>query len=390
MMDTELTVAQSVNERQSLRPARVALFTDTFIETNGAAHTLRKVAEQATTLGWEFDVFTYGEHFQTTERAPGKTYHFDHRLSVGYYENLRLELLPDSRIDRAFWDQMKMSPYEVIHIATPGGMGFTGRRLAHQAGLPVVGTYHTHFADYAAMRLPLALKHLVTAGSWALMRAFYGRCKSVLFPTVGAAEIARRNGFEMRLGIFSRGVDTGRFSPSHRKRNDRRPLVSYVGRLAPEKNVRILPDILNDQDAEVQIVGDGPERGWIERRLPKASFLGYQHGASLSEAYANSDILLFPSLTDTFGNVVLEAMSSGVVPIVMEAPGPRDFVTDGVNALIANDMGGMREALKRLLAHPDERSRMASAARAFAESRDWARATRTLFESYREAASATA
>lgn len=385
-MDVESTVTETHAKHATLRRVRVALFTDTFRETNGAAHTLRKVAEQAAKLGWEFDVYTCDEERRTETEGDVQIHHFDHRLSIGYYENLKHEIFPDTRIDALFWKRMKQKAYDVVHIATPGGMGFAGRRLALQAGLPLVGTYHTHFAEYFSMRLPRLVKGLVTSGSWALMRTFYGRCRSVLFPTVGAAEIARRNGFTMSLGIFSRGVDTERFAPAHRLRVASRPLVSYVGRLAPEKNVRILPPVLDDQDADVQIVGDGPERGWLERKIPHARFLGYQHGDNLSTAYADSDILLFPSLTDTFGNVVLEAMASGVVPIVMEAPGPRDFVTEGVNALVAADMGGMREALKRLLAHPEERERMAISARTFAEGRDWAKATRMLFEAYAEAA----
>lgn len=364
---------------------KVALFTDTFGETNGAAHTLRKVTDEARRQGLHFDVYARGAHHDFQEFAGGLTITFNHRLSIGYYEDLRQELLPDPRIDRVFWRKFEQVRYDVVHIATPGSLGFAGRRLALQAGLPMVGTYHTHLADYASLRLPKLLGNAARTFSWTVMRRFYENCHSVLFPTVGAAELAKQNGFKMRVDIFSRGVETDRFHPRHRRRQNERPLVAYVGRLAPEKNVRILPEVVEEQDADVQIVGDGPERAWLERRLPKARFLGYRHGKELSQAYADSDILLFPSLTDTFGNVVLEAMASQVVPIVMEAPGPRDFVTDGDNALIAKDARGMREALKRLLAHPDERQKMAKRARSFAESRSWSQATRSLFNAYEAA-----
>jgi len=364
---------------------KVALFTDTFGETNGAAHTLRRVADEARRQGFSFDVFARGQSFHVAGDEAGRTISFDHRVSIGYYEDLRQELVPDSRVDHAFWQRFRSSGYDLVHIATPGSIGFAGRRLALQAGLPMVGTYHTHLADYASLRLPKFLAKMARAFSWTVMRRFYENCHCVLFPTVGAADLAKQNGFKMRLDIFSRGVETERFHPRHRQRESPRPLVTYVGRLAPEKNVRILPEVLDEQDADVQIVGDGPERAWLERSLPKASFLGYRHGDELSQAYADSDILLFPSLTDTFGNVVLEAMASQVVPIVMEAPGPRDFVTDGDNALIAKDAGGMREALKRLLAHPEERRTMAKRARVFAESRSWSQATRSLFDAYEAA-----
>ncbi len=365
---------------------RVALFTDTYFEINGAARTLRQVASRAHQFGVKLDVYTYGPECKTTQEGEATVFQFNNRLAVRYYEGLRFEVIPDFRIRRAFQGQMRQDPYQLIHLATPGSIGLVGRAFAKQNRLAQIGTYHTHLADYSAMRSIPGSRRLMHRFFWWYMRWFYRDCHAVQCPTPGVVEELRDRGFKNRLGIFTRGIDTERFNPVRRTRDAAQTLVSYVGRIAREKNVGWLPQVLTGQAADVHIVGDGPERAWLQDQLPTAHFAGYLHGENLAEAYANSDLLVFPSQTDTFGNVVLEAMASGAVPLVATGPGPSEFVEAGVNAEVCGSAEDMHAKLQHLIANPARRLSMSQAARQFAESRSWDAAIGELMQAYREAA----
>lgn len=363
-------------------PLRVALFTDTFFEVNGAAHTLRQVAATFRDQGAFLDVYTYGPKPEIVEDGTVRILCFDHMVASNYYEKLQFELVPDHRIGEHFRRQMKSAPYDVVHLATPGSMGIAGRSLARRRKLPVVGTYHTHLADYVALRSFRAVGRLMHQTCWRFMRWFYEPCASVLCPTQDVANELRDHGFRNQLGVFTRGVDTELFCDAKRQRHDGRVVASYVGRCAPEKNVDLIPVITQGVDADVWVVGDGPKRSLLEQLMPRAKFCGYLRGETLAQAYADSDVLLFPSVTDTFGNVVLEAMASGVVPIVAEGPGPSSYVTHGTNAMVCKGADAMRSALDKLTRDPDLRLRMRRAARSFAERRDWSSAVRGLMDTY--------
>jgi glycosyltransferase involved in cell wall biosynthesis len=182
--------------------------------------------------------------------------------------------------------------------------------------------------------------------------------------------------------VFSRGIDTELYSASKRKRTDDRVVTAYVGRCAPEKNVQSLPEIVEGIESDLWVIGDGPERPILEQKLKHGRFTGYLYGEELATAYADVELLLFPSTTDTFGNVVLEAMASGVVPIVARGPGPSDFVTDGLNAMVCDGPQGMRSALRKLVADGEMRTSMRKQAVAYARQRDWQRAVKGLVRYY--------
>lgn len=361
---------------------RVALFTDTFFEVNGAAHTLRKVADTFEATGMAMDVYCYAEQRAVIERGSVRIFAFDHRLSNNYYEKLRFELIPDLRIGAICRQRHRELGYTIVHLATPGSMGLAGRALANRKNLPMVGTYHTHLADYIALRSIAPLYQMMRRGSWKFMKWFYAPCQWVLGPTEGVVQELKHQGFENRLGVFTRGIDAHLYSTEKRTRSEERVVTSYVGRCAPEKNVRIIPQIVEGMDTDLWVIGDGPERPNLERELKRARFTGYLFGDELACAYADSDVLLFPSTTDTFGNVVLEAMASGVVPIVSAGPGPSDYVTHGDNAMICDGPTAMRDALKRLIKDRDLRVTMRRRARTFAEQRDWRRAVQGLIDVY--------
>jgi glycosyltransferase involved in cell wall biosynthesis len=362
--------------------ARVALFTDTFSEVNGAAHTLRKVAEMMERLGIPLDVYCYGPEEGVEVRGCVTIRRFNHRLAHNYYERMSIELAPDFRIGKAWRDAMQSNPYTVVHLATPGSMGFTGRNLAARFGVPVVGTYHTHFSDYTGLRSGPAVRKVISDATRNFLRWFYAPCKWVLCPTEGCAQDLQRKGFRNRLGVFSRGIDTELYSTSKRKRTDDRIVTAYVGRCAPEKNVQALPEIVEGIESELWVIGDGPERPILEQKLKHGRFTGYLYGEELATAYADVELLLFPSTTDTFGNVVLEAMASGVVPIVARGPGPSDFVTDGLNAMVCDGPQGMRSALRKLVADGEMRTSMRKQAVDYARQRDWQRAVKGLVRYY--------
>jgi len=364
---------------------RIALFTDTYTEINGAAHTLRKVTEAMRELSVPIDVYTYGESESVEEIGSSRVFTFDHRLSRTYYEKLRFEIIPDFRVGERWRRGLAEVDYTVVHLATPGSMGLIGRTLARRANLPMVGTYHTHLAEYGALRSAKPLKNVMRQFGWDYLRWFYRPCSVVLSPTNGVNQDLIEHHFANELGVFTRGIDVKLFSDRKRRRQDPEVVCSYVGRLAPEKNVRQLPEIVNGLGVPLWVIGDGPERPWLEQELQKARFRGYLHGEDLAQTYADSDVLLFPSVTDTFGNVVLEAMASGVVPVVSNGPGPKDFVNHGVDAFVCEGPRAMKDAVRKLVDYPDLRMKMKRNARAFAERRDWRGAVEQLLQHYRAA-----
>lgn len=363
--------------------APVALFTDTYFEVNGVAKTFRKMTDEFAKRELPLHIFTYGERFEVQDRGSVKIFSFNHQLATNYYEHLEWELFKDPRVSRTFRAQMAQQPYRAVHIATPGSMGLSGRNLASKHGVPLVGSYHTHLADYTALRAR-PVRGILRNMTWSFLKWYYKPCSIVVCPTDAISKELIERGFKNPFGVFTRGIDTDFYTPLRRTLPDGSPTtVLYVGRLAPEKSVGLIPDIVNGLNVQTVVVGDGPERGSLERRLKNAVFTGYCHGDQLANAYANADILLFPSTTDTFGNVVLEAMSSGVVPIVADACGPRDYVTHGENAMVCKNVGEMRAAVEQLSTNQTLRQRIAQRAREFALRKDWRIAVEQLRDTYR-------
>lgn len=367
--------------------ADVALFTDTYHEVNGVAKTFRRMANEFAKRDQRLHIFTYGDQPGTEDLGSVQVHTFRHQFSVGYYEKLRFEFWRNGGVMQAWRAMHEAAPFRCIHIATPGSMGLMGRMVARNRGIPLLGSYHTHLADYIAMRSWPLVAGGLKARTWALLRWFYRPCRMVLTPTEATHLDLKAAGFANRLDVFTRGIDTDLFSPARRTRaHEARLRTLYVGRIAIEKSVEQIPEIVDGLDVETDLVGDGPERAMLQRKISAATFHGYQMGEDLAQIYANADVFLFPSRTDTFGNVVLEAMASGLVPIVADAPGPRDYVTHGENALVCSDLRGMREALQQLQARPEWRAQLAANARAFALSRDWRYAVDQLKGAYDQVA----
>jgi glycosyltransferase involved in cell wall biosynthesis len=294
--------------------------------------------------------------------------------------------------------EMRRAGADVVHLTTPGPIGVAARHLAARRRLPMVGSFHTNLGDYASI---LSGSQALRGAMNAYMRWLYRPCRTVLAPSAATASALAAGGYRReRLGVWSRGVDTARFAPGRRSAmlrqewgaDDRRPVVLYAGRVSREKGLDLLPPVLTllagrGLTPTLVIAGDGPMLPELRQRLPRAVTLGEIGHARMGEVMASSDVMLFPSATDTFGNVVLEAQSAGLPVVVSDAGGPREAMLSGRTGLVcrAGDAAAFADALSILLVDAARRRRMAREARAFAETRDWKVALEPLFRAWREA-----
>lgn len=234
-------------------------------------------------------------------------------------------------------DLAKFAP-NVLHVSSPDMTAHAALRWAEERELPVLASVHTRFETY------FRYYRLAFAEPWVenLMQRFYNRCDALVAPSESMAEVLRAQGMGDDIGIWSRGVDRTIFDPSRRDLAWRRSLgigddevaVGFLGRLVMEKGLDVFSDTVAALRArslphKVLVVGEGPARGWFEERVPGAIFTGIQTGADLGRAVASMDLLLNPSVTETFGNVTLEAMASGVPVIAARATGSTSLVVDG-------------------------------------------------------------
>ena len=371
-MDTSVTTTRSTVSAEGLR---LALFTDTYApQVNGVARTLERLASVIVARGGSVRVFTAHD---PEASAPGHVEQFPSR-SFWAYPQLRLAW-PRQRQVRAALAEYAPT---LVHAATEFGVGLAGRRAARELGIPFVSSYHTSFAAYAEH---YGLGALARPG-WRFMRWFHNAGLRTYCPTQAIVNEVNARGFE-RTAVWSRGVDSARFSPTYRSATLRERLgatddtlvLSYVGRLAAEKGLNVALDALalveQARPGQVRflVVGDGPYEGELRARAPRGTLLtGKLEGTALSEAFASGDVFLFPSTTDTFGNVMLEAMASGL-PVIGADVGPtREQLHSGGGWLAApGDAAAFAGVVIALI---DDRSRVREAATralAFAATKTW-------------------
>ncbi|HEY0412144.1 MAG TPA: glycosyltransferase family 1 protein [Allosphingosinicella sp.] len=227
----------------------------------------------------------------------------------------------------------------IFHVASPDLLGHGAVALARRMDLPVVASVHTRFETYMRYYGLAFLEPLVEA----VLRRFYRRCDAIFAPSESMAQLLRDQRMSYHVGIWTRGIDRIVFNPAARDLAWRRglgladdvPVIGFVGRLVMEKGLDVFADTIDclDQRAvrhQVLVVGEGPAREWFERRLPQAVFAGFQGGAELGRAVASMDMLFNPSVTETFGNVTLEAMAAGLPVVAAIATGSESLVTDRV------------------------------------------------------------
>ncbi|MGA7162025.1 MAG: glycosyltransferase family 1 protein [Bacteroidota bacterium] len=282
---------------------------------------------------------------------------------------------------------------DILHINSPCTLGFAAVRYARHFGIPVIATYHTHFPTYPRYYNLTSLEDL----AWRLLRRLYNNVDRTLVPTTPILQELREHGVE-RLEYLPNGVDTAMFNPLYRSNEWRqrfgrgeKPIILFVSRLVWEKDLKILAQTYAElrskrSDFEMVIVGDGHARQELQAMMPGAHFLGYQSGKTLSESFASADIFVFPSTTETFGLVTLEAMASGLAPVAAKVGGAVEIIREGSSGLFAEPLNSsdLTKKVEWLLDNANHRKVIADHALARAQEFRWERILDQLFESYKE------
>jgi phosphatidylinositol alpha 1,6-mannosyltransferase len=381
---------------------RVALFPDCYLEANGVARTARAIEAYARRHRLPFLCVHAGSTTRLVEQE----------------ESARLELRRgpiafavehDLKFDLMFWrhyriaaDAVRRFRPDVLHVTGPHDVGQLGAYIGHHLNIPIVGSWHTNVHEFASRRvlthlswLPmsrqLAVRGWVERNVLGAALQFYRIPRVLLAPNEEVVELLSRR-TRRPAHLMTRGVDTELFAPSRRALEDGVVQIGFVGRLSPEKSVRRLAAVAQALVADGRtpfrflIVGEGSEHGWLQKHLAHAQFCGVLVGEALARAYADMDLFVFPSETETFGNVLLEAMASGVPVVAMARGGPRFFVDDGVSGVLARGEQELVEATVSLVHDAARRARMARAARVQAEAASWDKIGERLYDVYEEAA----
>jgi glycosyltransferase involved in cell wall biosynthesis len=252
------------------------------------------------------------------------------------FRTLPMPTYPDIKLALASWGavarRIEDSGAEHIHIATEGPIGFAARRYCLTHNRIFTTSYHTRFPEYIAQRIPIPERW-----TYAALRRFHAPAAAVLVPTATIRDELTRRGFA-RVAVWSRGVDHQLFRPRTTSvLNLPRPIFLCVGRVAVEKNLSAL--LALKLPGSTVIVGDGPARTALERRYPHAHFLGSKSGEALAEIYSSADVFVFPSRTDTFGIVLIEALASGLPVAAYPVAGPLDVIADSGAGVLSEDLG---------------------------------------------------
>jgi glycosyltransferase involved in cell wall biosynthesis len=368
---------------------RVAYFPDSFHEVNGVAHTSRHFEAFARRRNLPFLCVRAGDRTQAIIEE-GNVWTLELRRGI-----LSIALEKDLRFDPAFLrhipfieEVLERFKPDLIHITGPSEVGMLGAGLAHHLGLPLAASWHTNVHEYAARRSEWFLRLLPARQSsatgqtiedlaMAAAAKFYSIAQVLFAPN---PELCRRleQMTERPCFLMPRGVDADLFHPAKRNRtdDDRDQVLGFVGRLSVEKNIAGLVQVQDELEQmghrsfRFLIVGHGGDEAWLRGRLRRAEFTGVLRGEALSAAYANMDLFVFPSHTDTFGNVVLEALASGVPAVVTPDGGPKTIVRDGETGRIVPD-AEFASAVAGILGDPAKHAAMSKAARAYALTASW-------------------
>jgi glycosyltransferase involved in cell wall biosynthesis len=343
---------------QPLRNEKRAWFTDTLEDVNGVARTIRAMVQAAQHAGAELTVVTSRSKLSITD-IPIKNFPPVGEFEIPEYELQKLSFPPF--LDML--DYIQRERFTEIIISTPGPIGLCALGCAKLLGLRTSGIYHTDFPQYARFLSDDAFMETMV---WNYMQWFYGQTDLVYVNS----EFYRRCWIDRgivpdKLRIFPRGLDTELFSPALRdskfwtKRGAKGPVLLYVGRISKEKDLNLLVDVIPALRKKagaftLAIVGEGPYRAELEALLPGAIFTGILNGRELGVAYASADLFVFPSTTDTYGNVVVEAMAAGLPVAVSDVGGPRELVKTSQMGLVlpARDAAAWVEGLAAMLAKP--------------------------------------
>jgi len=357
---------------------RIALVSETWTpEVNGVAHTLSHLASHLVSKGVSLQLVRPDPADGKRDTLAERDVHI-RGIALPIYADVHIGLPCRRRLVR-LWRRERP---DAIYIATEGPLGWSALNAARRLQIPVVSGFHTNFDQYASnyhlgWSIPIARLGL---------RYFHNRCEATLVPTAAQQQTLENAGYR-RVSVLARGVDADRYHPRHRDAELRRqwgagphqPVALYVGRLASEKNIGLLADTMaamqRANPSLVQVlVGDGPARKTIARRLPDAVFTGFQTGEALARHYASSDMFIFPSLSETFGNVVPEAMASGLAVVAFDHAAAKELITDDVDGRVVSpqDSQGFVQVASELCRQPALYARLGRQACQRASNLSWA------------------
>ncbi|MBN8204245.1 glycosyltransferase family 4 protein [Bacillus sp. NTK034] len=366
---------------------KIALFTDTFYpDINGVARTLKRFTDYLSEQNIEVKIFA-----PANQRDEYVSKHIHRFKSASFF------LYPECRVAFPSYfqikDELEAFKPDIVHVATPFNLGLSGVYCSKKLNIPLVGSYHTDFDQYLQF---YDLKFLSSI-LWKYMTWFYSPFKKTFVPSIETLNQLKEHSFT-NLEIWPRGVDCQLFHPYHDKLSLRKKysirrkyLIMYAGRLAPEKNAEILIEIAKilpsylKENVQWLIVGDGPIRGQLQANAPKnMMFTGYLKGRELSEIYSASDLFVFPSSTETFGNVVLESLASGTPVIGADSGGVKSIIQDGVTGHLCQpgNVEEFSEAIINMLTNPKHRTQMGFEGREFALTQKWDRIFEDLLGHY--------
>lgn len=392
MAVTQLTeTAVRLGDAKTETPLRLSIVTETYPpEVNGVAMTVACLVRGLLARRHSVQVVRPRQASEVAGAVHGL---FSEVLTSGVpipgYPELRLGL-PAGRLLQRVWERDRP---DVVHLATPGPLAWSALRVAERMGIPVISEFRTNFHAYSQHYRLGFLRNTVLG----YLRSFHNRGGCTLVPTPRLAQELAGFGFE-RLSVVARGVDSERFSPGKRSRslrdewgaNEETLVVIGVGRLATEKNLRLLVETFRAirsvrEDSRLVLVGDGPERRVLEVLCPDAVFAGRRYEDDLARHYASADLLVFPSLTETFGNVTVEGMASGLPVIAFDYGAAHEWIQPACNGWtvpVGDSAGFLRQAVD-VAKNRGALSRVGMAARETALTKGWGRILGQLEQIYR-------
>lgn len=300
-----------------------------------------------------------------------------------------------TRLPKSVQDDLAAFAPNMVHVSSPEFVGHAAIRYARRHGIPVMASLHTRFETYPRYYHLGFLEPLVVH----LSKRFYNKVDAVVVPGQSMADLLRTWGVTTPISIWSRGVDHDRFNPRMRSLEWRRSLgiaddafaVGFLGRLVKEKGLDIFAEVcckLTERGVphRVLVIGDGPAREWFAEKVPAAAFAGFQRGDDLGRGVASMDVLFNPSVTETFGNVTLEAMAAGVPVVAARATGAVDLIDDGVTGFLVppRDCTAYADAIGRLAQDPALHRTLADAGHAKADGYEWDAINEKVLETYLE------
>lgn len=281
----------------------------------------------------------------------------------------------------------------LIHISSPDIVGHRAVSFARARNLPIVASVHTRFETYPRYYGLAFLEPALEA----MLRRIYRRCDTIVAPSESMAQVLREQRMSYDVGIWTRGVDRDIFAPDKRNMSWRRaqgisddePVIGFIGRLVMEKGLDVFSEVIEKLERRgvkhrVLVVGEGPARGWFEGRLTNGIFVGFQNGADLGRAVASMDMLFNPSVTETFGNVTLEAMACGLPVVAAKATGSQSLVKDGVSGRLIRPGAASEfaDVLQHYCEDPAAREAAGNAGERAADRYGWDRVNQTLVDTY--------